>query len=200
MTLIYLILTTKANAATRQRWQKDTWLKGVDYVYLDQPLNGEEIYTNVAHKYVAWLKANELKHDWYFFCDDDTWVNTAKLTAILRPTSNAIMTGFKGGEFTVEGTTLKTQWCSGGAGIGISRVLLKGIQQYVCGDPIISNESDTSLGIWAKMCDLGFVTIHNRLFRPQHPRHASNNGVKGCITYHYCEKQDFESLNNGEYL
>lgn len=199
MTILFLILTTKANANTRQRWQRETWLQGVDYVYLDEPLNGEEVYTNVAHKYVAWLRSNELKHDWYFFCDDDTWVYVERLRAALGLTNVPTMKGFKGGEFMVEGTTFITQWFSGGAGVAINKPLLLRIQSYVKGENIIvSTESDTSLAIWAKISTLNFLPVHNRLFRPQHPHHASNNSVKDCITYHYCSMNDFYELNEGK--
>lgn len=191
MRLLFIILSTKANRSTRQLWQCETWLQNVDYVYLDEDEN--DTYDRVAHKYVAWLWANELKHDWYFFCDDDTWVYVDRLKDVLRPTPNKIMTGFKGGEFLVCNTIAR--WCSGGAGIGISKPLLLDIQAYVKGDPIITTESDTSLGVWA--AQTGYTLIHNSRFRPQHPQHESNRHVKNAITYHYCSQDHFYKLKEG---
>lgn len=198
MTILFLILSTKANVNTRQRWQRETWLsdmrEGVDYVYLDEP-NGEETYDRVAWKYVAWLRANELKHDWYFFCDDDTWVYVERLRAYLKTCAYTEMTGFKGGDFKAFDNTHVT-WFSGGAGIAVKNDLLHDMQEYVMKDDItVFHESDTSLGYWAAISSSPVLKTHCRLFRPQQPHHESNRGIKDAITYHYCSMNDFYELN-----
>lgn len=192
MKILYIILTCRKYAETRQRWQRETWLKNVDYVYLDDDKGG---YKEAPLKYVEYLRNKELKHDWYFFCDDDTFVYTEKLNAvlewqmILEPT----IIGFKGGEFKIY--NLSIPWCSGGAGVAVNKSCAKSIQKHLrdtrC--PIITDETDISLAIWAKM-SCNAAVIDNKRFSPFKPSETPHT-MKDCISYHYCDEMDFKRLN-----
>ncbi len=199
MKILYVILTCPASAHKMQ-WQKDTWLKNNDRVYLNDGF-GEPGYLRVATKYVEWFtNENDLTNDdWLFFCDDDTFVFTDKLEEHLNCYSHnePFCIGNKLGEFIIEGTDKKTTCASGGAGIAISQNLALQIQQYIKqGNPIITNESDTSLAVWCKMACDDFVFIDkSNLFSPVNPRHEYHANKHRFITYHYCEQKDFIKLS-----
>lgn len=198
MRILYVILTCEKYLNSRVAWQKDSWLKGVEYVYLDDSY-GKEGYLNVATKYVDFFSRTDISvYDWLFFCDDDTFVFPERLESDLIRYSQykPICTGFKIGTFKIEGTETYTTCFSGGAGIAINTELFYYIQEYLK-EPnrIITNESDTSLAVWCKLSndDVSFIDGSN-LFRPVGPRHPSNEGFTNCITYHYCNQKDFNIL------
>ncbi len=197
MKILYVILTCDKNA-NRQQYQKDTWLKGVDYIYLDKPV-GEEIYNNAPLKYVEFFQQKKFifDYDWLFFCDDDTFVFTAKLYAYLLPINADayIMSGFKGGTFSLH--NLDITWCSGGAGIALNINCIKKIWCFLMNvpRPLITHETDISLAIWATMATDNLTVIDNKKFSPFNPLDAKAQGMHDCITYHYCNREDFYSLN-----
>jgi hypothetical protein len=188
MKIFYIILSCAEYANTRQQWQKDTWLKGQDYIYLDDDQGGG--YKDAPKKYVRYLREAKREHDYYFFCDDDTFVYTKKLEAILKDVSINEMIGFKGGEFKIY--NLNIGWCSGGAGILMNWVLFHYIQMHLLTTPhpIITDETDISLAIWAAMSS-DVQVIDNKRFSPFK---TAETTVKDCITYHYCDKNDFMRL------
>jgi hypothetical protein len=194
MTILFIILSTKQYAETRQQWQKQTWLQGVDYVYLDTPV-GEEIYTNAPKKYVQYLKTVPLNYDWYFFCDDDTFVFVDKLRDYLTPSNQELMIGFQGGEFNIY--SLRISWCSGGAGFAVSNMLMRKVNQHLLNNrPIVTDETDISFSVWACMSSPDLKVIDNKRFSPFKLVDAAKEGLRDCLTYHYCGEQDFKNLNN----
>ncbi len=199
MKILYVILTCAQNA-NRQQWQRDTWLKGIDemdYIYLDEPA-GEEIYNNAPFKYIEFFKRMQFQsdYDWFIFCDDDTFIFTKRLKYLLDfEMANAIMIGFKGGIFDIY--NLHIAWCSGGAGIALNRFCIERIQLHLNNTlrPLITHETDISLAIWATMATDNLTVIDNKKFSPFNPLDAKKEGMHDCITYHYCSKEDFYSLN-----
>lgn len=187
MKILYIILTCQKYAETRQRWQRDTWLKGCDYVYLDDDQGGG--YKEAPLKYVRYLRSTTLEHDWYFFCDDDTFVFPNKVCPIFI-TNEPVFTGFKGGKFTIH--NLSIAWCSGGAGILMNRALVEKMQLHLrhTEQPLVTHETDISLAIWAKM-SCNATVVDNKRFSPFKP---SETPMKDCVTYHYCEQHDFYTL------
>ncbi len=199
MKILYVILTCAQNAH-RQQYQKDTWLKGVDYVYLDKPV-GEEIYNNAPLKYIEFFNRYASEYDWLFFCDDDTFVFTGRLYKLLESyklipeDSKHLMIGFKGGTFALH--SLQIEWCSGGAGFAINSDCALNIQDHLdyTPHPLITHETDISLAIWATMATDNLTVIDNKKFSPFKPLDAKAQGMHDCITYHYCNREDFYSLN-----
>lgn len=194
MKILYVILTCRKYAETRQQWQRDTWLKGVDYVYLD-----DTYHDRFADRYLAFFAAYNGNHDWLFFCDDDTFVFPERMKEFLTwyDAGLPMQIGFVLSDFFIYDTGIKTTLCSGGAGIAISRELVRHIETYLYETeiPITTPESDTNLAVWAKMGCGEFGTVSaNKAFCPTNPRH--HNVRQDCITYHYCEEVDFKILND----
>ncbi len=209
MKILYIILSCDKYKDTRQKWQSETWLNNVENViYLDKPAyqgiantNFEDNYKNAPLKYCELLECCTFKDDidWFFFCDDDTFVYTEKLEECISEQSiltggRPQMIGFKGGEFPIY--NLKIAWCSGGAGIALNREAVKNIQTHLRATPrpLVTDETDISLAIWATMANKDLVVIDNKRFSPFNPREAMKEGLKDCITYHYCERKDFYEL------
>lgn len=194
MKILYVILTCEKYLNTRVKWQKESWAKSVPVAYLVEPV-GEEVYNNAPLKYIPFFKTLVTDFDWFFFCDDDTFVDTKKLKWFLEtqvmPDEEYVMIGFSGGTFPIH--NLKITWCSGGAGIAMSRELVKKIQSHLRNteNPLVTHETDISLAIWATMAAKDLVVIDNKRFSPFKPHESPEN----CITYHYCTEQDFIRLN-----
>ncbi len=202
MKILYVILSCDKYKDTRQKWQRETWIKdALAFAYLNDPI-GEETYKNAPLKYVEFFMtfSDTDNFDWFFFCDDDTYVNTDKLEIELPFLSTMVkegrptMIGFKGGEFPIY--NLKIAWCSGGAGIALNREAVKNIQTHLRNTPhpLVTDETDISLAIWATMGNKELVVIDNKRFSPFNPLDAAREGLKDCITYHYCERKDFYGL------
>ncbi len=208
MKILYIILSCDKYKDTRQVWQRETWLKGNDdCIYLDDIYQTkEETYKNAPYKYLEFFSNFDrvgTYYDWFFFCDDDTFVYAERLhqylfhymqTVHLSYLPSAAMIGFKGGEFKIY--NLSIPWCSGGAGIALNREAVKNIQTHLRATPrpIVTDETDISLAIWATMGNKELVVIDNKRFSPFNPLEAAREGLKDCITYHYCERKDFYEL------
>jgi hypothetical protein len=106
------------------------------------------------------------------------------------------MIGFSGGTFPIY--NLQIQWCSGGAGIALSRSAVKNIQTHLRSTPkpLITHETDISLAIWAMMANESLIVIDNKKFSPFNPLDAAREGMLDCITYHYCNEENFHELYN----
>ncbi len=205
MKILYVILTCDKNKE-RQRWQRETWLKEIPHIYLDKPI-GEEIYNNAPLKYIDFFICHPdllaEPYDFVFFCDDDTFVYTdkleMKLDVYIHPlfTEHCTMIGFSGGTFPIY--NLQIQWCSGGAGIALSRSAVKNIQTHLRSTPkpLITHETDISLAIWAMMANESLIVIDTHRFSPFNPKDAAEQKMFDCISYHYCNQEDFYSLYSG---
>lgn len=205
MKILYVILTCQRYSETRVRWQKNTWVKDVDHIYLKDPAKGyEESYENLSKKYVDFfLDYNFDEYDWLFLCDDDTFVFTNKLFTFLSlcdPDKNTMIGSELPLHFVKKATELNVRSCSGGAGIAISKSLAKNIQEYLRnGDYVVLNEqADVSLAIWCKYSVEDPILFFgcNYFFRPESPKHENNWGMYHPITFHYCDEEDFTYLNN----
>ncbi len=211
MKILYVILSCDKYKDTRQKWQRETWLKDMhpmNHVYLNEHPDGlEDNYKNAPYKYISFFKLltdNVREHfDWLFFCDDDTFVYTEKLEELLSTEisessilhlSDSYMIGFYGGRFKIY--NLEIGWCSGGAGIALNREVVKNIQTHLRNTPkpLVTDETDISLAIWATMANKELFVIDNKRFSPFNPLDAAREGMRDCITYHYVERKDFYEL------
>jgi hypothetical protein len=125
-------------------------------------------------------------YDWFFFCDDDTFVNTEKLESTIFD------------EKYIHGYVITGQWphdttlpfCSGGAGYLIHKKnLLKMVENIYVPN---TGTSDVSFGYIAKKSNLEF--LNNNKFRSQHPSffNIKDNEIKNYITFHYIKTKEHQ--------
>lgn len=199
--ILYVILHGSMNP-DRYYNVKNTWGKNVDCLFYsdheDKDKNivkvsdrtdygsNEEKHVNSLH-YVS----NNIKdYDWFFFCDDDTFVNTKKMDEMISSFD----------EESVHGSVLEGTWpndrslnyCSGGAGYLIHKNLLNKITNHV--KLLNSGYSDVTLGLFLR--ELNIKSFDYQLFRSQPPSFfgISHVDYKHYISFHYIKT--FDEMNN----
>lgn len=121
-------------------------------------------------------------YDWYFFCDDDTFVNTKNLDNLIN---RGINTDHIHGLVANSWKDKNLWYCSGGAGYLVSNDLLK---NYLCHSVNFhTGYSDVSVGLNCKKFNIG-LSHHEGFnsFPPFDKRNVSKlQAVDRAITFHY---------------
>lgn len=181
---------------------KMTWGSKVDclfYADYEDLANGvikvsdRSDYASNEEKHVQAIKyvANNYNHDWVFFCDDDTFVNTDKLSKLANNWSPE----------NVHGSLITGCWphdrslpyCSGGAGYLIHKNLLKIVAPNIAVKH--TDYSDVTLGLCLR--DLKIICQDHSLFKSQPPAFYGITPDKWSeyISFHYIKtKEEMESL------
>lgn len=197
MNILYAILH---GGSSRHRYENivETWGKDKniifysDYEDLDKKIykvsnrtdyhSAEEKHLNV----LPLIKEKFNNYDWFFFCDDDTFVNTENLE------NENFDKNF------IHGSLLTGHWpqdknlpyCSGGAGYLISKEnLFKMIENIFITH---TGYSDVCFGMIAKKCNLNF--LNNEKFNSQAPEFYSNkeDKLKNFFTFHYIKTKEHQ--------
>lgn len=202
--ILYVILHGSMNP-DRYYNVKETWGKNEDCLFYSDHEDNEKNIVKVSNR--TDYHSNEDKHinvlhyvsnnvegyEWFFFCDDDTFVNTKKLEEFIESSDKN----------SVHGSVLEGTWpgdrslnyCSGGAGYLIHSELLKNIINHV--KFLNSGYSDVSLGICLR--ELGISSKDSIMFRSQPPSFFGFglSEIKNYISFHYIKtKNEMEILLN----
>ena len=190
--ILYVILHT-CTRPDRCNGIVNRWGKDVDYLFYSDcediekkiiKVSDDKTYKSNEEKHVNIINhliKNDFQYEWFFFCDDDTFVNTKKLENDL---SNFNFTKINGCVLSGTWSQDKTlRYCSGGAGYLISNSLLKKFSNLT--KIKSSGYSDVTLGIYAKEHNIEFE--NNDKFRSQKPNHygLENHSVNDFYTFHY---------------
>jgi len=186
---------------------KETWGKNVNCLFYSDHEDKEKNIIKVSNR--TDYRSNEEKHinalhyvsnninnyEWFFFCDDDTFVNTKKLEELLNILDKNCVHGSVLNEGNWPGDR-SLNFCSGGAGYVIHTELLKKITEQV---KILNNGcSDVTLGLFLR--DMGIESINYEYFRSQPPEffNIPLNETKNYITFHYIKTKELmnELLKN----
>lgn len=212
MNILYCILHGQIDSQRYTNVVK-TWGKNVNFIFYSdhEDINKKIIkvsnrtdYHSNEEKNVNAFKviANDPKlngNDYYFFCDNDTFVNTEALEKFI--TENKL------DEMKIHGRVDNTwqpdktlHYCSGGAGYLMSKKLLldifKNCKNYSTG------YSDVSIGIFARENNIEFQ--HHDGFNSNPPWNPKclNLNISNQITFHYIktidEMKKVEGYFNGE--
>lgn len=147
MKIFYVILSTK-NQVLRERYQQKTWLKNEKYLYLTDEgginklrCTDNSSYSSNEEKQIVGINylidnINNFDYDWFYFCDNDTYVFTDNLKNKLKQCDEKKVWGYilnkdKDPEnpiFVKYGENFK--YCSGGAGFCISKKLLSTLPKF----------------------------------------------------------------------
>ena len=145
--------------------------------------SNEEKHINVF-KYL--LQNPKYNYEWFFFCDDDTFVNVNKLEELLT----TFDVNYVHGSVLVNswGSDSSFAYCSGGAGYLINYKLLEkinlGLKNHNTG------YSDVSLGL--SLREMGINNVNHILFNSQPPSNYgySLDDIKDYVSFHYIKTED----------
>lgn len=218
---LFIVLSCDKYINTRIKGIKDSWGKNVNITYLvDSPSDNPSLigygtqqnYDGIQDKYYnLFLNYDFEKYDYYFFVDDDTFVNLTEYNNLSIPDPNETFclgrelhlnkngndkwgnnTGYPMFKIKGDSTELPLIYPSGGSGFVVSKNSCIKIQSYlknIGGKKPISGHSDVTFGFWFR--NIGGKFIPSQLFWWDTPDKLINNPWEkftideSFITYHY---------------
>jgi len=208
MKILVSIISCAHHRGNRLRVCLDTWGKDIDDLIIFSGESGEEnkpddggvckiikasnsddYNSNVAKIMFALkhLQTNEGVYDWYFFLDDDSYLNYKNLVLELKghsPEDCFIM----GRELNEEHKTWKQEpelrYCSGGAGIVMNRLTLEKLK--FPDDPSANGMHFGDVAVGRVARDSGVTIKHNGLFHGNASKILGHDDktIRKQITYH----------------
>jgi len=200
---------------TRKKCIEETWLKDVEsYLWLTNEesencakLSDTSDYYSATIRHVnsfSYIYNMDKEYDWYFFCDDDTFLNYKNL--------NNFVSTLDKKEYKAYGMVLSHakdpgnpiwnqipknyKFFSGGAGFLFNRASLEKVMHLgkcIIRDGILNG--DVMLGM--ALFESGVELIDVDLFKSAKPKdyHHTENDIKKMITYHRIIGQEMYDLN-----
>lgn len=199
MKILYLILHTK-KYETNYYNVINTWAKDVDFLFYSDhedkekniiKVSSRDDYHSNEEKFVNVIKQlpiEYLKYDWFFFCDNDTYVNTKLLN---NSVVNFNIDFIYGQEIHTWTPDLSLGYFSGGAGYLVSNKILRhmidNLKNYNTGF------SDVTFGLYIR--EHNIQKLPSDLFKSQPPEYYYINleDTKNYISFHYIKT--FEMMN-----
>jgi hypothetical protein len=200
MTIFYIILSCKQYLETRLKWQRDTWLSGIDsYVVLTGSIgstdpkiacmNTSDNYHSCPERYYQYIRENDLSaYDWIVFVDDDTFIFPKRFETYLESLdpSKSLFIG--------RTITWPTKFMSGGAGFTLSRLAYSELRDYLINTPKANiqfeENGDVSMGVWinkiAKAEYIECVELNGSTHL-----HSDSSKVDKAFSYHYVNEELF---------
>jgi hypothetical protein len=175
---------------------KETWGKNVDCIFYSDyddknviKVSNRTDYRSNEEKHIKilhYVNQNIKNYEWYFFCDDDTFVNTKKLSEYSKTANKNLIHGS-----VLEGTwsiDKNLKYCSGGAGYLIHYTLLDHITKNL--RILKTGYSDVTLGIHLRNINVGLQD--NIGFKSQNPSFFDIpiEDTTNYITFHYIKTYD----------
>ena len=194
--ILYVILNGKVNIS-RINALLFTWGKSVDtLIYSDFDeierniikVSENTTYWSNEEKHVNVIKTlgkRNLEHDWYFFCDDDTFVNVEKMNEFLTTCKTDTVYGHLL-NYYVELPNL--YYHSGGAGVLMSREILEFVSKKI--ELRNTKYSDVTLGITLR--ENGIKMEDSKMFNSGGFREYqyTPESIKNFITFHRAYPED----------
>jgi hypothetical protein len=199
--ILYLILHTNKQS-DRYYHLVDTWLSGKDFIFysdhedLDNNIikvTDNDSYHSNEPKFVSVvnnLPEKYLDYEWYFFVDNDTFVNTKKLESMLDTFDTNVLHGQR---IYCWPKDKSMPYLSGGAGMLVHHTkyqhMRENFRNYSTG------YSDVSLGYYMK--EYGIECVDDGVFWSQPPSfyNIELTDVKNYISFHYIkDKQEMVRL------
>ena len=198
--ILICLMTTQKNK-DRQNNIKNTWLKNsqVEYLFYSDHEDVEHNIIKVSNRTdyhsneekhincLNYVLQNKLNYEWYYFCDDDTFVNVNNLFNFIDKCEKNKIYGsvinYKNSpENPIYNKILKNiQYPSGGAGYLINNLILKSFEEF---KNYNVGFSDVSFGI---NMHNKFEIVDPNLFFSQAPEFYKHNYEEklNSISYHY---------------
>lgn len=208
--IFFSIISTQKFIHTRQKNLKDTWLKNLNYVFasdIDTEDNvklsdkidhssGEEKQLN-SFKY---LFKNKKNYDWYFFCDDDTFINLNNLNNFINKNETLESFGYVFCSKTCPENTYAWNRCgknfiyySGGAGFCLRADALEKISKLNTSER--TGFGDLTSGFLYKEAKISLNHVSRlNINTPEKHGHTIEQ-IKKSISYHYINNDLMYELN-----
>lgn len=146
-------------------------------------------YSSNEEKHINVIKFlnenNKYDYEWFFFCDDDTFVNTKKLEDSLDTFDPNFVNGSVINSWASD---FSLSYCSGGAGMLINFNLLKKINLNI--KNYNTSFADVSIGLSIREGNI--KCANSSLFNSQPPEfyNIQINDIKNYISFHYIKTED----------
>jgi len=194
--ILYLILHTNKQS-DRYNHLVDTWLIGKDFIFYSDhedleknviKVSNDDTYKSNEEKFVNVVRnlpESYLNYEWYFFVDNDTFVNTKKLESILDELDPE---NFYGQKIASWGKDKSLEYLSGGAGKLVSNQNLKQMSNLI--EHKHTTYADVCMGLY--MRENNKNSVHIDYFRSQPPGFYNINitDVKNYISFHYIKDKE----------
>jgi len=194
--ILYLILHTEKQS---ERYHNiiSTWGKNCDYLFYSDhedlknniiKVSDNNSYNSAEEKFCNVMKLipeDYKNYEWYFFCDNDTFVNTQLMLSNLENFSTDLVHGEVINSFHPDKSLF---YLSGGAGYlvhkNIVKLMMSGVKNYNTG------YSDVSFGYFLR--DNNIKINDCKLFNSQPPPFfkIKYENSHNYITFHYIKKLD----------
>jgi len=199
----YAITSSKKFKNIRQQWLKNTWLKNLDYIFLSDineedniKLSNDSDYSSAEEKVLngyVYLWEQKNNYDWFIFCDDDTFLNIKKLEDYIK-TCNFSNFGYiftkendpSNQIWQKEGDDFK--WYSGGAGYVLNKETLKKIHNLRLDRK--TGWSDAATGHLLKKAGITFNHCDKLNWHNAYTLRHDEEKIKQSISYHYIESEE----------
>lgn len=197
MNILYLILHTQKQS---DRYYNiiDTWAKNQHYIFCsdhdDESSNVWKVSDNSDYNSGQEKQINTIKYlpiklqnfDWYFFCDNDTFVNTKKLYEEIKNINPDEILCQSINTWPPDTTMY---YPSGGAGFLISNKIMKFLHNNIEYNNVIWG--DVSLGLNLKKYNISIK--HSELLKSQPPEYynISLDNIHKYISFHYIKDKIF---------
>lgn len=221
MKIQQLIITCDKNVEL-QKSIRETFSKDFDsYVFIGDSFSYDTIanldipkgYQYVPFKLAYFImKCNSQdEFDFYFFQDDDTYVNYERLKNEIKKVGlsndkpqclGKIFRNYNENDAKEQGMPLQTlrgvdsylplDYPSGGAGFVINKIGFKKIRDYLRKNPNFATayNGDISIGFWMRNSN-DFELIHSEKFRPDNSSYLLDNDY---VTFHYMNSEKINEL------
>lgn len=209
MKIVFSIISCSDNIDTRQAVLKKTWLNNICYYFASDCVTKDNVCLTTlrGHKSgeIKQLKAIEyaynkyIDYDWFFFCDDDTYVNIHNLEKYIS-IIDVNLRSF-GLLFSEETHPLNPIWpyvekgfqyYSGGAGFALRNDLIKNIYNNTA--HVNTGYGDVLMGQLLKGENLNNCNLLNQ-DNPYNLDHSLDD-IKLSISYHYMNEKSMIDLHN----
>ena len=233
MKIKFITLTCEKYHSTRVESIRNTWGKNQDVYFLSDMNIGKDIigfeylqkgYENIWMKYSEFLKTNRhFEHDWYFFTDDDTFVNMKNILDLLKEykSDESICIGHMGalhsdgkdmdGQYTGfpihtiigKDTQLPLYYVSGGAGFILSNKSMRQICEYIRSlenyEIPRTYNGDVTFGFWMRNSKIEIKDVIGFWWtNPTDLKHDINK-INSSYTYHYINDTEMYKMQETIY-
>lgn len=227
----FVILSCDKYLNTRVKSIKQTWGQNVNCIYIiDSESNEKDIigyntpknYAGIQDKYrIFFQKYNFLQYEYYFFVDDDTFVNLKNFFKIDFPDKNepislirelhlnpdgtdkwGTYTGYPLHTIAGHNTILPIVHPSGGSGFLLTQKACLQIQNYLNTPGIDiprTSHGDVTIGFWMRNSAIKIIPNNNLWWETPSNlklnKYANFNDESNFITYHYVNEELMSKYN-----